>query len=264
MKKAVVVLGVVFALLLATQALAGPAMDRILKKGELVIGTSGDYPPFSMKTKAGKLIGYDIDLGTLIASGMGVKVKFVETPFDRLLNSLDRGKVDMVISAMTITPKRNLHHAFIGPYFISGQSMVTAKETAVKAEKLADIDNADFTLAVPKGTTSESTARTNLKKATITVAKDMNEATQLLLTGKVKALFTDTATAFVTMLRYKEKGLVSTSQLTYEPFGIAIKANDPLFVNYIENALGNLRGNGTLDIMIDTWFKDATWLNELP
>lgn len=264
MKRTVVVLGVVFALLLATQVLAGPAIDRILKKGELVIGTSGDYPPFNLKTKEGKLIGYDVDLGTLIAAGMGVKARFVETRFDRLLDSLDRGKVDMVISAMTITSKRNLRHAFIGPYFISGQSMVTAKQTALKAEKLADIDNADFTLAVPRGTTSESTARTNLKKATITVAKDMNEAIGLLLTGKVKAVFTDTATAFVTVLRYKDKDLVSTSQLTYEPFGIAIKQNDPLFVNYIENALGTLRGNGTLDIMIDTWFKDGTWLKELP
>jgi len=264
MKKVVVALTVVLALFLATTALAGVSIDKILKKGELVIGTSGDYPPFNMKTKDGKLVGYDMDLGMIIASSMGVKVKFVQTPFDQLLTALDTGKVDMVISAMTITSKRNLKHAFIGPYFISGQSMVTTKETALKAETLTDIDKADFTLAVPKGTTSEITAKTNLKNAKVTVAKDMNEAIQLLLDGKVKAIFTDTATGFVTAYRYKEKNLVSTSQLTYEPFGVAIKGNDPLFVNYIENVFGLLKGNGTLDTMIEKWFKDGSWLKDLP
>lgn len=264
MKKAIAVLTVVFALFFATTVIAGPSIDRILKKGELTIGTSGDYPPFNMKTKDGKLVGYDVDLGTIVASSMGVKVKFVQVPFDQLLTSLEKGKVDMVISAMSITPKRNLKHAFIGPYFISGQSMVTTKETAIKAEKLSDIDNADFTLAVARGTTSETAAKTNLKKAKVTVAKDINEAVQLLLTGKVKAIFTDTATGFVTAYRNKDKNLVSTSQLTYEPFGIAIQGNDPLFVNYIENALGYLKGSGTLDIMIETWFKDGSWLKDLP
>lgn len=264
MKKAIAVLAVIFALFFATTVIAGPSIEKVLKKGELIIGTSGDYPPFNMKTKDGKLSGYDVDLGTIIAASMGVKAKFVQTPFDQLLVSLEKGKVDMVISAMTITPKRNLKHAFIGPYFISGQSMVTTKETAVKAEKLTDIDNADFTLAVPKGTTSETAAKTNLKKAKVTVAKDMNEAVQLLLAGKVKAIFTDTATGFVTAYRNKDKNLVSTSQLTYEPFGIAIKSGDPLFVNYLENVLGTLRGDGTVDIMIEKWFKDGSWLKDLP
>ncbi len=264
MKRVVSVITVIAVLFIATMAFAGPSMNKVLKKGELVIGTSGDYPPFNMKTKDGGFAGYDMDLGTIIASGMGVKVKFVQVPFDRLLTELDKGRVDMVISAMTITSKRNLKHAFIGPYFISGQSMVTTKETAFKAEKLADIDTADFTLAVPKGTTSEIAARTNLKNAKVTVAKDMNEAIQLLLDGKVKAIFTDTATGFVTAYRYKDKNLVSTSQLTYEPFGIAIKGDDPLFINYIENVLGTLKGNGTLSIMIDKWFKDGSWLKDLP
>lgn len=264
MKKVVSVFTVIAVLFLATIACAGPSINKVLKKGELAIGTSGDYPPFNMKTKDGKFVGYDMDLGTIIASGMGVKVKFVQVPFDRLLTELDKGGVDMVISAMSITSKRNLKHAFIGPYFISGQSMVTTKETAFKAESLADIDKADFTLAVPKGTTSEIAARTNLKNAKITVAKDMNEAIQLLLDGKVKAIFTDTATGFVTAYRYKDKNLVSTAQLTYEPFGIAIKGDDPLFINYIENVLGMLKGNGTLDIMIEKWFKDGSWLKDLP
>lgn len=264
MKKAAVVLTVIFALLLATTAFAGPSIDKILKKNELAIGTSGDYPPFNMKTKDGALAGYDIDLGMIIASGMGVKVRFVQIPFDQLLDALNKGKVDMVISAMTITSKRNLKNAFVGPYFISGQSMVTTKETALKAEQLSDIDKPDFTLAVPKGTTSEIAAKTNLKQTNITVTKDMNEAVQLLLSGKVKAVFTDTVTGFITALRHQDKGLVSTSQLTYEPFGVAIPGNDPLFVNYIENVLGTLRGNGTLDIMIEKWFKDSSWLVDLP
>ncbi len=194
MKKISVMLVCVFVLLFSTVVFAGPTIDRIVKKGELVVGTSGDYPPFSAKGKDGKLIGLDIDLATAIASVMEVKVKIVDMPFKDLMPDLQSGKIDIIISAMTIVPKRNLKVAFIGPYFISGQSVMTTKAVAMSVDNLNDINKPDFTLAVPAGTTSEIVAKNNVPKAKLTVAKDMIEAVKLLLDGNVKAVMSDTAT----------------------------------------------------------------------
>jgi polar amino acid transport system substrate-binding protein len=227
MKKISVVLVFVMMLSFTTAVFAGPAIDKIVKRGELIIGTSGDYPPFTAKTKDGKLMGLDVDLGMLIADVMEVKAKIVQMPFAELLPALQSGKIDMIISAMTI-------------------------------------NKPDFTLAVPGGTTSEMTAKNSVPKAQIKVAKDMNEAMKLLLDGKVKAVMSDTAACAVETIRYKEKKIVSTPPLTFEPIGIAIAENDPLFFNFLSNFMSGMKGSGDLDMLTNKWFKDPSWIKDLP
>jgi polar amino acid transport system substrate-binding protein len=51
---------------------------------------------------------------------------------------------------------------------------------------------------------------------------------------------------------------------TYEPLGIAVPANDPLLVNWVENFLMTLGGSGGLQVLTERWFKDPSWLNKLP
>ena len=57
-----------------------PTLARIAKSGELRVGTSGAQPPFSVKSKEGKLIGYEIDLAMLLAESMGVKLTIHHRP----------------------------------------------------------------------------------------------------------------------------------------------------------------------------------------
>jgi len=264
MKKIVVLLMFVLMLTFTTSVFAGPTIEKILKRGELTIGTSGDYPPFTVKDKNDKLIGLDIELGMLIADTMGVKANIKQMPFTELLDALQSGKIDMIISAMTITPDRNTKVMFIGPYYISGQSVMTTKMTAMSVENLNDINKPDFTLAVPRGTTSEIIAKRNVPNAKIIIAKDMHEAVKMLIEGKVKAVMSDTATCAIESIKYKEHNIVSTPPMTFEPFGIAISDNDLLFSNFLTNTISGLRGSGDLEMMTNKWFKDTSWIKELP
>ena len=63
-------------------------LQRVMRTGELRVGTSGNQPPFTVKSKDGSLIGYEIDLAEALAEAMGVKVRFVEKPFPDLLPAL--------------------------------------------------------------------------------------------------------------------------------------------------------------------------------
>ena len=51
---------------------------------------------------------------------------------------------------------------------------------------------------------------------------------------------------------------------TIEPLGIALPADDPLFLNLVENYLNTLEGTGLLTAFKAKWFSDGSWLNELP
>jgi len=76
--------------------------------------------------------------------------------FSKLLPALEAGKVDMILSGMTIIPERNLKVAFVGPYFISGKTFLTKIETIAFVKHASDIDNPNTTLAAE---TSKNSSR---------------------------------------------------------------------------------------------------------
>ena len=87
----------------------GSVLKKIKKSGELVVGTSADYPPLEFTASENgktKYVGVDIELAKDIAKDLNVKLVIKIMSFDSLLVALETGKVDMVISAMTPTPER--------------------------------------------------------------------------------------------------------------------------------------------------------------
>ena len=242
-----------------------PALDNILQKGELVVGTAPGMPAFSMKAKDGEIIGFEADLAKLIADGMGVKLRFKEMKFDKLLSGLQRGEVDMIVSYMTMTPKRNLKVAFVGPYFVSGKAFLTKLETIAKAEEATEVNSANVRLTALKGSTSQYFIEAVLPKVQFIPAEDYDEAVDLVLKDKVHAMFADYPRCVISVLRYPDQGLLSVvTPLTYEPYGIALPSYDPHLVNWMENFLFILEESGELDILMERLFEDASWLKRLP
>jgi ABC-type amino acid transport substrate-binding protein len=84
-----------------------PVLSRIVESGTFKVGMSGTQPPFSVISKSGALIGYEVDLANILADAMGVKVEFVQKPFGQLLPALEKGEIDAIMSGMTMTPKRD-------------------------------------------------------------------------------------------------------------------------------------------------------------
>jgi polar amino acid transport system substrate-binding protein len=243
---------------------ASPVIDRIQSRGELVVGTMGNMPPLNMTSKDGEIFGLEPDLARLLAEAMDVKVKFVTKPFNELLPALQNGEVDMVLSGMTITPERNRKVAFIGPYFISGKAFLTKEKTIAYADEAEDVNNPNTKIVALKGSTSQAFAEAFLDKATLFTTGTYDEAVDMVLQDKAHAMIADYPICIVSVFRYPEAGLLSVvTQLTYEPIGIAIPANDPLLMNWTRNALDNIEGGGILDELKLKWFAEGDWLDKL-
>jgi polar amino acid transport system substrate-binding protein len=245
-------------------ASASPVLDRIQKRGELVVGTMGNMPPLNMTSKDGEIFGLEPDLAGILAEAMDVKVKFVTKQFNELLPALQSGEVDMVLSGMTITPERNRKVAFIGPYFISGKAFLTKIKTIAYADEAKDANNPDTKMVALKGSTSQAFAEEYLDKTTLFTTGTYDEAVDMVLQDKVHAMIADYPICIVSVFRYPEAGLLSVvTQLTYEPIGIAIPANDPLLMNWTRNMLNNIEGSGILDELKLKWFAEGDWMNKL-
>jgi len=267
MKKGVFVVFLIFSLtfLFSLTALAGPVIDRILQRGELIVGMSGDQPPLNVKTKDGKIIGLDVDLSRIMADAMGVKLKIENIPFSNLLPALQAGKIDMILSNMTMTQTRNLKVAFVGPYFISGKALLAKLDTIVSFSGTKDIDKSDFSMAVLKGSTSHVFVKQFVPKAKHVLTKSLDESLDLVIQGKVDAMVSDYPFCVVSAFRYKHKGLATVkTPINFEPIGIALPPNDPLLINWVENLLTTLKTTNILMNLSKRWFEETSWLKRLP
>jgi polar amino acid transport system substrate-binding protein len=248
-----------------TNASASPVIDRILQRGELVVGMAGSMPPLNMTTKEGEVIGYEVDLARAMAAAMGVRAKLEVIPFAELLPALQSGKIDLILSNMTITPGRNLKVAFVGPYFTSGKAFMTKIKTIAMADEAADIDAKKTKLVALKGSTSQAFIEKYIPDATLVTAKDYDEAVEMVLQDKVHAMVADYPICVVSVFRYPNKGLLSViTTLTYEPIGVGVPAGDPLLVNWVENFMGIAEQTGLLEELKQKWLLRADWLHRLP
>ena len=251
--------------LAAGDATASPVLSRIVKSGELRVGMSGNQPPLNATSRSGELIGLEVDLAMLLANAMQVTPKLVTKPFPELLGALKSGEVDLVMSGMTITPERNLEVAFVGPYFVSGKSILTKSATLAAIDEAKAIDDSSVSLAALKNSTSQRFVEVFVPKAKLVGVADYDEGVKLVIGGEVDALVADYPICVLSVLRHPEQGLATlASPLTIEPIGIALPANDALLVNLVQNYLNALQGTGVLEVLSARWFEDASWLDQLP
>jgi len=266
MKKGILVVGLatLMAVVFAATAVAGPVLDRILKKGELNVGLSGNQPPFNAKNKSGKIIGMDPALAELIATNMGVKLRLVTLPFAQLLPALQAGKVDMVISGMSVTPERNLKVAFVGPYYISGKGVLTKLSTVAKIQDAKGLNQKNLKITALKDSTSQKMVQEAAPEAAFTAAASYDAGVKMLLSDQVEVMVADYPFCALTAYRNKDKGLTAGDvRLTFEPLGIAMP-EDTLLINWVENLMMMLDGTGILEALRNRWFNERIWMEELP
>ncbi|MBW2271228.1 MAG: transporter substrate-binding domain-containing protein [Deltaproteobacteria bacterium] len=239
-------------------------LSRILQTGEMRIGMSGEQPPLTMTARSGELLGLDVALSRVLAKAMGVEARFVQLPFGQLLDALENGEVEIVMSGLTITPARTQRVTLVGPYFTSGKTVLTRDSELAATQRAEDLDLATLRFAALVGSTSEEFVRSSLPNATLVPTKHLDEAIQRVMDGEVDALIADRETCSFAVLRHPEAGLIaSETALTIEPMGIAVHNDDEKLARLIETYLTTIERTGTLEKARRFWFKDPSWVKEL-
>jgi len=239
-------------------------LSKITKSGVIRIGTTGSQPPFSMESRDGTLMGFEIDLAEILAQSMNVKLELVRMSFKELIPALEEGKVDAVLSGMTITMDRNMKVPFVGPYTLSGKSILTKMESLAKIDEAADLNQSDLKISYLAGSTSEKFAKLYISEAKALPSKDYKEAVDKLLSDEANVLLADYPICVMTILRNPVYNLVTLEEpLTVEPIGMAIAPGDPLMINFFENYLTALAMSGILIELEQYWFESDAWVKDV-
>jgi polar amino acid transport system substrate-binding protein len=260
--------GLLLLLALSGCASSGPetpgALTRIVESGVIRVGMTGEQPPLTMMSRDGDFLGLDVALMRVLARSMGVEARFVQLDFENLLDALDADDVDVVMSGMTITPRRVERATFIGPYFTSGKTLLTRSEELAAVEIPEDLDKPELRFAALRGSTSEEFARSSLSRAQLVLTAGLDQAVQKVVSGEVDALVADRETCFFAVLRYPDQGLIaSPATFTLEPMGIAVPLDEPQLANLLRTYFTALAESGALERAQTVWFKDPSWVKNL-
>lgn len=245
-------------------AAESPVLDRIVGTGILRVGVSGDQPPFNATDRSGELIGLEIDLANLLAAAFDVELRIVTKDFPELLGAIDAKEVDIVLSGMAITAERSRDYTFVGPYVLSGKSILTKSANVAAAREAGDLNRMDLTLVVLGNSTSQTFVEKAIPEADIVATQNYEQAIQLVLDDEVDAMVADMPICLISVLRYPGKDLVTSSQpLSVEPIGIAVPSNDPQLVNLLQNYLAAFEGTGIMEELRKKWMEDGSWIAAL-
>lgn len=157
-------------------------LDQIRSKGQIVIATEGTWSPWTFHDESGKLTGYDIEVGRLIAKKLGVEPQFVEGKWDGLLAGISAGRYDIMINGVDMTLEREKSYRFTDPYAYNRTVVMTA-ENNDSIKTMADLKG-----KVTANTISSTYAEVAEKYgAKVSGVDDLNQTFELLLGGRIDA-----------------------------------------------------------------------------
>jgi ABC-type amino acid transport substrate-binding protein len=244
---------------------AGDALQRIIDFKVLKVGMSANQPPMTMLNRDGNLMGFDVDLATALASAMNVQLDIKVMPFGELLAALEDDKIDMILSGMSITPERTEYVSFVGPYMMSGKSILTKNSTLGKVTQADEFNRGNLKILALRNSTSASFIRETAPDAKLIEVASYDEGTAKLIADEADAMVADMPWCVLSVLRYPEAGLTTLERpLTVEPIGIALSKDDPQFINLVENYLDAYEKTGVLTKIRKKWFEDSSWVAALP
>ena len=235
------------------------AIDTIVTAKKLRVCTDPGYEPFEMRNKNNDIIGFDIDLAREIADEMGVDLEIVPVAFDGIIPALITGKCEIVLAGMTVSAERNLQVNFPQPYLLIGQTVLLNKKLEGIVTSYEDLNDEKYLIAGRLGVTGSFVAQEKMPRAELKLFEAENEAVLEVVNGRADAFVYDFPLCASYAADYPEDLVFLSEPFTFEPLGMAIRKGDVDFINWIDNFLAQIKGDGRFDEMYDYWFNSNEW-----
>ncbi|MEZ3159774.1 glutamate ABC transporter substrate-binding protein [Microbacterium sp. BWT-B31] len=231
---------------------AGTTMAALNEAGTITIGTKFDQPLFGLMGPTGVPEGFDVEIGKLIASELGIdedNIEWKEAVSANREPFIQNGEVDIVIATYTINDKRKEVVSFAGPYYLAGQSILVLADND-------DIENEDDLVGQPVCSVTGSTPAAKLAEigAEPVLTDTYSNCLEPLRTGQVVAVSTDNVILAGLAAQNEGEFKVVGKPFTEEPYGIGLALDDTDFRMWINDVLEKIYEDGRYE---EAWNKTA-------
>ncbi|MEZ5843843.1 MAG: amino acid ABC transporter substrate-binding protein [Hyphomicrobiaceae bacterium] len=234
----------------ATAAQAGPTLDAIKARGQIICGVNTGLGGFALPDSSGKWNGLDVDVCRAIAAavfGSGDKVKFVPTTAQQRFTAVQTGEVDLLSrnTTWTLTRDTQLGLNFAGVSYYDGQGFMVPKKLGVKSAK--ELNGA--TVCVQPGTTTELNLadyfRANNMQFKPVVIENLQEVNAAFFSGRCDVYTTDASGLASIRKNDAPKGqsdnyVILPEIISKEPLGPVVRHGDDQWFDIVKWTLNAL------------------------
>ncbi len=269
--KRAVTVAAVAALSFAMAACGGDddsSADGIVGKAEsqekLVIGVKADQPGLGLQTGS-QYEGFDIEVGKIIAKGLGVdegNIEWKTTVSSNREPFIQQGTVDLVVATYTINDERKEKVNFAGPYFIAGQDLLVQADSTITGPEQLD----GKTVCSVSGSTPAKRIQTDYPNVELQQFDSYSKCLPELEKGQVDAVTTDDIilAGYAAQDQWAGKFKVVGSTFSDEPYGIGLKKDDTTGCEKVNEILTEAASDGSYQAAWDkTLGKSGTAAPEL-
>jgi ABC-type amino acid transport substrate-binding protein len=223
-------------------------MKRILKIG---LDSAAPFPLHSDYNSA-KFEGFEVDMISAVAELLDLELHYEVSLWATILEKLYKGELDMICSAVTMTPSRKMILEFSKPYL--GFQLCAIVNKGVELTDLADFSNKKIGIRI--ATEAEKYVMSVFPSNVTVHAETNNELYKKLLAGRIDVLIDDSPIAGGFLHRHKNLQIGMFMPGTESQYAIAMKKGDVTLKDQINEAMELLRKNGTYDEIFKKWFSN--------
>ncbi len=251
----------------AVEVLTG-TLRSVAERGEIVLGYRESSVPFSFvegKQPDGspRPIGYAIDLCGEIADdvqaaiGRPVKIRYAPVTAETRIEAVTSGKIDLECGSTTANAERRKQVAFSPVDYISATQLLVRRGAGIDSYR----DLGGRTVVVTAGTTNEKAVRDQLARlkinAQVVTAPDHAASYAMVKAGKADAFATDDVLLYGLIATDAKDGAdytVLPDKLSYEPYGIMFRKDDPELAGLVQQTFTRLAETRALRWTYERWF----------
>jgi glutamate transport system substrate-binding protein len=239
---------------------AGTTMANLNEAGSITIGTKFDQPLFGLKGLDDKPVGFDVEIGKIIASELGISeenIEWVETVSANREPFIENGEVDIVIATYTINDARKEVISFAGPYYNAGQDILVLEGNPEGIEGPEDLEGQ------PVCSVAGSTSEKNILEygVDLITTDTYSNCLEPLRSGNVVAVTTDNVILAGLADQNPGEFEVLGDPFTEEPYGIGLEKDDTDFRNWINDVLEEIYEDGR---WVEAWEATAGTVLKTP
>lgn len=216
---------------------------------KLIVGLSADFPPYEFKIKNAngdnEIVGFDVEIAKEIAKDLGAEVEFKDMLFDSLLNELDSGRVDLVISGLSPKPERAEQVDLSQIYYKAEQSVVSVTKDKDKYKTMESLEG--LKIGVQKGSIQEDIAKT-VPGAKLTSLGKINDIIMQLKSGRVDVAIIEGPVAESFVKNVEGISITDAKPVTEdEGYVVGVKKGNKEMLDQVNATLDRLIGDGSID-----------------
>jgi polar amino acid transport system substrate-binding protein len=218
----------------------------------LRVGVSPDAAPIAFM-RDGRVVGVEPDLAQALSDQSRRPLALIPMEFNSLIPALLDGRIDAIMSGMSVTPAREVRVAFADPYMQGGLLPGSRRSDASKYPNRQSILSTGGNVGVRMGSTAESWAQANLPYANVATYPSIGDAARELSQGRLDLILSDAPQVAWAVSEHAGTLQVLRVLLTQENIAWAFRREDTRLRDAANVALANMRQDGRLHAILQRW-----------